>query len=320
MVRAGIIGCGNIAFKWDNPKGPHYNTHAKSYFNEPSARLVSCSDIIFDRAREMARVYPGVIPYRDYREMFRKERLDVVSVCATTSAHYNIIKWILENSGVRYILAEKPLTYKISQTAELADLAKKKGAYIAVNYLRRWDESINRVKGRIIGGEFGGFQAGRAVYYGGFLQNAVHLVDLLLLFGHKPDFSLIASIVKLYKDDFGASILLKTKDGKPVFFSWVDGKDYPYLELDLFYKKARVRIGDQGEVDIFKVRRSCVYPDFQELAPARRYPSTISKAMKNSVSGIVKAFRAQSIDHGPLKNEMEIIRLASEIWRKARRP
>ena len=75
-LRAGIVGCGGIS-----------RSHATAYAHLGAASLVAVCDV--DPARLQTRADEFEVPgrYADYREMFARERLDVVSVCTHAPLH-----------------------------------------------------------------------------------------------------------------------------------------------------------------------------------------------------------------------------------------
>jgi predicted dehydrogenase len=318
LIKVGIVGCGNIAWKWDSLSRDTFNTHAKSYYENPKVHLKACCDSDFERAMEMTKIYSAISPYKDYKEMLRRENLDIVSVCATTGAHYEIMEYILNNTDIKYILCEKPLTDHLELTKKIYLLAELKKANIQVNYMRRWDATLCKLRNILSSENFGDCQLGRIVYYGGIKRNGVHFIDLLHFLGIDFSFKGLLSDIKRFRNDFAASLLLKTNDKKPIYFHWVDEKNYPYLETDIFFQKARIRIDNYDAVEIYKIQDSPMYPDFKELVLVERLNSTIGLAIKNSIDYLIKQFEEKGISYDSLERELKIMKVVSEIERRSK--
>lgn len=317
-IKAGIIGCGNIAWKWDRPDSAYYNTHAKAYYRNPSVQLKACCDIQFKNARGLARAYPGVRPYRDYKEMLAKEKLDIVSVCTPTPAHYEILKYILTSTNIRYILAEKPLSSSAKETKEISELAKKKKANISINYIRRFDKAIRKLKDIMVSQDFGRFLFGSFVYYGGFKNNGIHFLDFLNYIGLECKFDRFTSEVKRFKEDFSGSFLLKTKKGHPIYFNGIDRENFSCLDIDLCYEKGRIRLDDYSNVDIYRPKKAKDFPDFVELKLKKRLPSTILSVMRYSVEDIVGQYKNGAMDYKPLERELKLMKFVGVIQTRLR--
>jgi len=312
-MRAGIIGCGNIAWRWDRLRGPYCNTHAKAYYKNRLVRLKACTDIDFKKAKGLAKAYPGVMPYGDYKRMLEKEDLDIVSVCTPISTHYRILEYILKNTNIKYIVAEKPLTSNLEEARKIVKLAKRKKVHISVNYLRRWDKTLSSLRKAFLSLKLGDYISGNFVYYGGVKENAIHLIDFLKLLGLDIRFSGFTSKVKRHGSDFSGSFLFKTDRGMPVYFNWIDRKDFASLEGNLFYKNGRIRLGDYSDVDIFKVTKAAQYTDFRELKLKKHLPPTICTAMKYSIGDIVKMSQKNRVDHKALDRELELLSFIEEM-------
>ncbi|MCI5778534.1 MAG: Gfo/Idh/MocA family oxidoreductase [Lentisphaeria bacterium] len=84
-MKCGIIGCGVIAA-----------THAAGYRQIPSAELVSCCDLIPERAAGLAKKFGIPRVYTDYREMLDDPELDAVSICTDHASHAEIFRAALE--------------------------------------------------------------------------------------------------------------------------------------------------------------------------------------------------------------------------------
>lgn len=78
-MKCGIIGCGVIAA-----------THAAGYRQIPSTELISCCDLIPERAAELAEKFGIPRVYTDYREMLADPELDAVSICTDHASHAEI--------------------------------------------------------------------------------------------------------------------------------------------------------------------------------------------------------------------------------------
>ena len=67
--RVGIIGCGGMG-----------KSHASTYTQNPTTRLVAAMDIRPESAKKLAEEFSIPAVYTDYNEMLKKEDLDMVSI------------------------------------------------------------------------------------------------------------------------------------------------------------------------------------------------------------------------------------------------
>jgi predicted dehydrogenase len=96
--------------------------HAESYKR--------CSDVIIhsvtaiDNLDKFAAEYSISNKYEDYRQMFEKEDLDIVSVCIPNFLHREIVVAAAE-AGIKAIVCEKPFATFISDGKEMIDTCEK---------------------------------------------------------------------------------------------------------------------------------------------------------------------------------------------------
>lgn len=306
--RAGIIGCGRIAWQWDRPGKSTYNTHAKAYADHSAIELVACADPVFSNAKGLATRYAPVTPYADYTEMLLSETLDVVSICTPAALHYEVLRFILLHTPIQYIFAEKPLTTSLEQTQTIYRLARKNGVYIALNYYRRFDETLQRVQQVIADRTLGNLCFGRVLYYGGIKENAIHLLDLLEYFGFTIHGMTAKRELSLLHDDQGGTFVVCTKKGATIDFKWFEKKQYGYLEMDLFFDTGRIRIGDYSETEIFVAAPSKNFPGYHDLQVGHTYPSTVCTVMKYAVSDLIQRMKTHTIDYHFLERELRLMK------------
>jgi len=165
QLKVGIIGCGGIA-----------RTHAKGYLGLPSTKLVAAADINPEALRKFAGEFPVTATYVSYKEMLKRERLDIVSVC--TWAQYHAAATIsAAKSGVRAILCEKPMTTSLGKADEMIGACRRKGVKLAIAHQHRFDPPNTLARRLLAEGMIG---KPLLIHYrteGGLLNNGSHAID-----------------------------------------------------------------------------------------------------------------------------------------------
>lgn len=124
-LRCAVIGVGYLG-----------RFHAQKYKLLDNADLVGVCDIDINTSRKVATEL-DVEAYTNYEALF--DKVDAVSISATTSMHYNIAKEFLSR-GI-HCLIEKPITKTHKEAEELISIAKKNGAKLQVGHLERFNEA-----------------------------------------------------------------------------------------------------------------------------------------------------------------------------------
>ncbi|NUQ61405.1 MAG: Gfo/Idh/MocA family oxidoreductase [Pirellulales bacterium] len=141
-VRFGLIGYG----AW----GSH---HARAISAISGATLAAIAECRPDGRRQAAADHPQTAIDEDFRELLRREALDVVAVVLPTHLHYEVAKEVLEAG--HHLLLEKPMALTIDQCDKLNALARSRGRLLAVGHEFRVSALWGRVKELVENGSIG---------------------------------------------------------------------------------------------------------------------------------------------------------------------
>jgi myo-inositol 2-dehydrogenase/D-chiro-inositol 1-dehydrogenase len=141
-VRFGLIGYG----AW----GSH---HARAIAKTAGAELAAVA-ARSEASRAAAQTdHPGAAVYADYRELLRRDDIDVVDVVLPSDLHFEVGRAVLESG--RHLLLEKPMALTAADCAALNALARRQGKRLAVGFELRLSELWGRVKEMIDAGAVG---------------------------------------------------------------------------------------------------------------------------------------------------------------------
>jgi len=193
MIKAAVIGLG-VGIQ-----------HCYGYEMCEKSDLVAVCDLLDERLKAAKEKFPDVRTYKDYREMFKKEDLDVVSIATPNFTHAKIAKDALEN-GINVFL-EKPFALTLEECDELIELSKKNGVKLTIDFELRINPFWSGAKELLESGDLGELQS-TSIYYwrrpfrafkpGGwpgksilagnmFLEEMVHWFDLAMYYGGDID-------------------------------------------------------------------------------------------------------------------------------------
>jgi len=126
MIKLAIVGAGRMGIT-------HYsiiNSHSDitiSSIADPSGIMLS-----------MMKKYLPVKTFKDYHELFKKDKPDAVLVCTPPHLHYDILMTALNNQV--HVFAEKPYTTDLKQSVELSRLFEQRGLVNQVGYVNRFND------------------------------------------------------------------------------------------------------------------------------------------------------------------------------------
>ena len=183
----GIIGYGTIG-----------RTHARVIESIAGAKLAAIATRTPEKAR-MAGEKHACAFYTDYREMLKRDDIDIVTICAPAALH---LPMALDAAAAgKHCIVEKPIEINVERSLRVIEAFDKRGLTLSVIFQHRFDPSSRLLKAAADGGAFGKLNYGTAKtvwfrdedYYratvwrgawdgdgGGALMNqAIHSIDLL---------------------------------------------------------------------------------------------------------------------------------------------
>ena len=320
VLRAAIIGCGQIAGRDDHPeRGEEVRTHAKAYWLHPATRLVAVADKEARRAHEFGARWGDVSVYVDAIEMVASERPDLVSICTPDDTHAALLEMCVNGPDIRAVWCEKPLTTDVGKAAQLVSAYKKRGVLLAVNYQRRWNAEMERIKTAVRQKKLGTIQKAVVYYTKGICHNGSHAIDLLLdWFGPASEMQVLGSHSDFVIGDptVDARLLLGEV---PVYLIGVDGREYSLFEIQVLGTMGRVDVKNFGREIQWFFRSGDRFLDAGgELnSKGKVYETGASTAMFHALQEIVHAVLEGGAVRSTGETALEALRVCSELAAQA---
>jgi predicted dehydrogenase len=256
--QVGIVGCGRIAGLKDRPRtsGP-IATHAQAYHRNPAFRLAAVFSHPLQEAHRFGEIWGAPRVFPSLAAMLAPGNLDVISICSPSEFHFSQAQEILESPGrVKALWIEKPVCRTEVELHRLMELSEITGVVAAVNHTRRFDAAHRRAAHLLRSGKLGAFLKGRAVYYGGWLNNGVHLIDTMrMLLPEEPQVVAAVKVGSGKPGDDDLQVELVVGRGRLAVEAF-DETYYQLFEMELLCEKGRLRLLDFGsriEVELVEV-------------------------------------------------------------------
>lgn len=144
VVKIGVIGAGD----W----GLHHMNAARQLEAEGLVKLAGIAAGSQETIDRVASVYkiPG---YTDYRAMIAQEELDAVTVATPDHLHREITIFAVEKG--LHVLVEKPMDLTIAGCQEIIAATEKAGVLLMVDFHKRYDPYVLRIRELITQGKIG---------------------------------------------------------------------------------------------------------------------------------------------------------------------
>ena len=213
-LKAAVIGTGNMGIN-----------HVRTYASTEEAILVAVSDLNKELGQKVATDF-NTAYYQDYKEMLKKEKPDLVSICVPSKYHFPVAKEVLKLKI--NTLLEKPITLEVKEAEALLRLAKKQRVKFLVGHIERFNPAVRKVKEMVDNGDLGDIIAITARRVGGFppqITDANIAVDLSI---HDIDIAnyLLNQLPKEVSINKARNHITKREDSVEIFLKYKKASAY----------------------------------------------------------------------------------------------
>lgn len=256
-LKIGLIGLGDVS-----------PVHLQAIKSIDQVELTA----VCDHNPELKTAVSGVPFYLDYRDMLKKEDLDVIHNCLPHHLHYPITRAAVE-AGC-HVFLEKPVSISYEEGLLQKQLEEESGKKIGVCFQNRYNHSFVALQDWLAKKETGNITGIKAlvtwfreesyfkskpwrrtkaeVGYGTIMSQSIHTLDLVLQLGGEID-SVKATLSKLLDVDSEvedtASAVLNFSSGVRAYFHATNANiDNSPVEIEV-----------KTENEIFKLRNSALY-------------------------------------------------------------
>ncbi|HEX9527529.1 MAG TPA: Gfo/Idh/MocA family oxidoreductase, partial [Streptosporangiaceae bacterium] len=139
----GVVGAG----RWANW------AHLPGWVRDGRCKLIAVCDREPDRARAAAAQFGAQVAATDYRELLKRDDIDIIDVVTRDAEHFEI-NCAAVQAG-KHVLSEKPVAHDYRDVRRVADLAAASGLKTKVGFTFRYSPAVRYLKDMIDRGDLG---------------------------------------------------------------------------------------------------------------------------------------------------------------------
>jgi predicted dehydrogenase len=139
----GVIGAG----RWANL------AHLPGWARDPRCQIIGICDVDEGRAAAAAATFDATLATTDYRELLKRDDIDIIDVVTRDSEHLPLNSAALQAG--KHVLSEKPVAHDHREVARLAELARSAGLKTKVGLTFRYSPAVRYMKDLISSGSLG---------------------------------------------------------------------------------------------------------------------------------------------------------------------
>ena len=315
MLKALIIGCGNVAGGYDLLGAEREVwTHAKAYQLTPGLDLVGVIDSSATRARKFAKTWQVPFAGTNLTQALKATSPDLVSICSPTETHAPLITELCR-AGIAGILCEKPIAYDVRAAEQAVKLCEKESVLLAVNYQRNWDRQSNKLRDAIHQGNFGRTELIRVLYSKGLIHSGSHFVSLLSRWFGDVKTQRVLSTLKCDRDDVRADFTASCPATSRFIFQHVSEQTYVANEIEILFERGRLELKRSG-LDILWTERhhDPLLPADSTLAErSKRLPVSLPRAMLEVVRNFTATLRGKETLQSEPREALQTLRACARV-------
>ena len=253
-------------------------THASAFHYHPAFQLTAAVDTDNEKRVQFERKFRGRA-YSSVTELFLDNSPDVVAIAVPTAYHHSTFMETIQHD-IDAVLLEKPISDRLDRATEMVEEARKRGIAVLVNYMRRSEPGLRKVKQMIDSGRLGEIFKGVVWYSKGILNNGSHFVDLLqFLFGNPEEVKVVKPGRKWQGSDPEPDVLMRFNSGDIYLLA---GKEeyYSIAEMEIYGTEGKLLYKDGGNmIELYSRVNDPVYPGYTVLTGE---PLVIPNELKKS--------------------------------------
>jgi len=259
MLNVALIGIGNIGLLFDDDKNIKNRalSHIKAIYLNDKFNLQYVVDIDDTHLKKVKKFFPNALFTKNYKKLVKKKDIDILVIATPTNTHYTILNDFKNNTNIKKIFVEKPLFNSYLEYKNIDDTIKNK---IVVNYLRRFDKNINKLKKEIHKNKYGDIQKIVINYCKGFKNNGSHMIDMINFLFDNPTIisSQILSHTKAFnKIDLTYDIFIELKYNNkiiPLYFLGLDHTLYNIIEHNIYCENKIIKyINSKSTIEYYDI-------------------------------------------------------------------
>ncbi|MDE5442471.1 Gfo/Idh/MocA family oxidoreductase [Bradyrhizobium sp. CSA207] len=146
-MRDSQLGIGVVGYGYWGPN------LVRNFSINPTARVVSVSDLDPGRLGAMGQVYPGVATTTRYDDLLKDTSIDAIAIATPVHTHYELA--IAALRAGKHVLVEKPLAPSAELVIRLIDEADRRGLTLMVDHTFLYTPAVQKIRELLLKRELG---------------------------------------------------------------------------------------------------------------------------------------------------------------------
>ena len=244
MKKVLIVGLGSIGLEYDLKLDPtnYIYTHSRSFAKSKFFDLVGAIDTDPKKRKIFSQHY-SCPTFSSIKTASENVNPDLVVISVPTKMHLQIVEEVILAFKPRAILLEKPISYDLNQSIEIAEMCLNNKIDLFVNFYRRSDPGVLKVKSMLNEMSITKPFKGILWYPKGFIHNGSHFINLFEFWFGKIKKTELINVTRS-GDDYSLDACISFQDLK-IYFLHFENESYTHHFFELFSHEGKI-VAEQG--------------------------------------------------------------------------
>ncbi len=287
------MGLGKIGQLLDEGKNPESFclTHAAAFTTHKDFEL----RVGVDPNAELRQKFESRFGRAASPDLDKKVPADLWVIAGPTSKNFSIFKSVVALKP-KMILMEKPLGASLEEAQQITALARQSGISLAVNFMRRAEPGVLKIREMIGSGQLGTIEKVIVTYSKGLLNNGSHFIDLMRFWlGDSSHHQVFGSISQHFENDPEPDFSI-TFGSTPVYFLSCKEKNYSVRDVEIFGSLGAIRYLRGGQKILHSpVVESSLFNGYRFLAmEEKEIPNSLDRVQYYVADQIAKSLKGET--------------------------
>ena len=246
---------------------------------------------------------------------------EFIIISTPSNTHLKIVNEVLKYKSVKLILCEKPLDIDYKKSLKITNKCDQNNINLFVNYIRRCDPGILKLKDLILQNEIKAPFIGNAFYTDGLINNASHLLNLFeFILGKFLKYELLKS----YSKKLNSPNFLAVFEHGNVIFQSLDIFPYSDLSFELNCLNGKLKYENFGwDIKWYPVERDKEFEKYKTIGQNFiQFNNQMYKYQYNVLNMILEEFKGKKTELCTGKQALATIKTLNELnsefenWKK----
>jgi predicted dehydrogenase len=304
MFRALLVGCGAIGSGYRSRSGHYRLNHLDALIANPFFHIARVFDINYEHALaagRRAQATPSVL-----LDELSKCKADLAVLAGPDGTRLDHVSRLVKNSSIRLIICEKPLGVDKTEADKIINKISRTGKVLITNYIRSWDDPLQKLIEDLKQGEFGLIRHISVIYSNGLRNTGSHLLALL------SDISTNISVSNAFKNHNLYNYTLYLDAGTMVDVHEISQVDHPVFEIIFYTSLGELHFEGGGQKVFFKKRVLSEWDSYAALGKPQLIKDSFYSHLDRLYELVESAVKSNSLNRLDNTHQSRIVENALE--------